>query len=223
VFGRLVPAVVVAFLSIAAVWQASAQTGERRFHLPSRAEVRTVVVRAAAAVPVLIPTPPAPARVVWEGADIDGDGAPDFANPTGLTPRVHDGYGSGAFGASRDGGSREHAGIDYEAVAGAEVQAPMSGFVTKIGQAYGDDSRLRYVEITNPALKHTARVLYVNPHVEVGQAVALGDAIGRVETLQGRYPGITDHVHLEIAALGGGKRDPGELIVARLERRGSRG
>src|SRR4051812_17953874 len=41
--------------------------------------------------------PPQPERLqlVWEGADVDGDGRPDFANPTGREPRGHDAYGEG--------------------------------------------------------------------------------------------------------------------------------
>ena len=154
-------------------------------------------------------------RLVWIGKDIDGDGAADFVNPTGQAPRTFDAYGSGAFGASRDGGSRSHEGVDYAAVAGQAVVAPMSGFVTKIGYAYGDAPALQYVEISNPALGYTARVFYLDPKVAVGQAVALGDEIGQAESLQARYPGgMTDHVHLEVADQRGHK-DATDLIVAR--------
>src|SRR5690606_26576081 len=83
----------------------------------------------------LIDTPPRMETVmVWDGEDVDGDGQADFVNPTGQAPRIHDSYGSGAFGASRDGGSRHHEGVDYTAQAGQDVRAPISGFVTKIGQ-----------------------------------------------------------------------------------------
>lgn len=158
---------------------------------------------------------------VWtfEGRDVDGDGAADFANPTGEAPREHDGYGGGHFGASRDGGSREHAGVDYEAEAGQTVVAPISGYVTKVGYCYGDEPGLRYVEIKNPALNLSARVLYVRADVKVGEAVRLGSPIGRAATLQDRYPGITDHVHLEIRDRGR-TVDPERVIVARLETSG---
>lgn len=137
-------------------------------------------------------------ELVWKGADIDGDGAPDFANPTGSAPRGHDDFGDGWFGARRDGGSRDHEGVDYIAKAGQAVRAPMSGYVTKIGYAYAGDTSLKFVEITNPALNYAARAFYVTPGVEVGQTVRLGDTIGKVESLQSHYPGITNHVHLEI-------------------------
>lgn len=161
--------------------------------------------------------PSTPRRLVWVGKDVDGDGAADFVNPTGQAPRTFDAYGSGAFGASRDGGSRPHEGVDYAAVAGQSVVAPMSGFVTKIGYAYGDAPDLRYVEITNPALGYTTRVFYLKPNVEVGQAVGLGKVIGQAESLQARYPGgMTDHVHLEIADQRGHK-DATKFIVAQYE------
>jgi murein DD-endopeptidase MepM/ murein hydrolase activator NlpD len=167
---------------------------------------------------------PAPAhfvvreRSVWEGADLDGDGQADIANPTGQAPRQTDAYGEGRFHAPRDGGDREHEGVDYVATPGQVVEAPISGYVAKIGYAYPDDTSLRYVEIDNPALHLTARVLYVDPKVQVGDTVAVGHPIGQAHTLQHRYPlGITDHIHLEIADRRGRKLDAESLIVARAE------
>jgi hypothetical protein len=156
-------------------------------------------------------------RLVWEGADLDGDGQADIANPTGQAPRGEDAYGEGRFHASRDGGEREHEGVDYVATAGQAVAAPISGYVSKIGFAYPDDQTLKFVEIENPALHLTARAFYVDPDVAVGDAVAVGQPIGHAHSLQARYPlGITDHVHLEIAARGR-KLDAATLITARAE------
>ncbi|MBO9543730.1 M23 family metallopeptidase [Caulobacter sp.] len=160
--------------------------------------------------------PPPVMELVWKGADIDGDGASDFANPTGSAPRGHDDFGDGFFGARRDGGSRAHEGVDYVARAGQTVHAPMSGYVTKIGYAYAGDTDLKFVEITNPALGYAARSFYVTPDVEVGATVRLGDRIGKVESLQSHYPGITDHVHLEILAPGGDRVNAAGLIVPRM-------
>ena len=159
---------------------------------------------------------PAPAPATWDGRDLDGDGAPDFANPTGLAPRGHDAFGDGFFHASRDGGARAHEGVDYVSEAGQTVAAPISGYVSRIGYAYPGDSRYRYVEIQNPALRLEARVFYVEPDVAVGDTVALGHPIGRARSLQGRYPGITDHIHLELAR-SGSRLDAQQVIVASNE------
>jgi murein DD-endopeptidase MepM/ murein hydrolase activator NlpD len=151
-------------------------------------------------------------EVMGPGADVDGDGAADFVNPTGHSPRAVDDYGSGAFHASRDGGARDHEGVDYLAKAGQSVAAPISGYVTRIGYAYADDQALRYVELTNPAIGYVARVFYVSPSVAVGDPVRLGRPIGTVLSLQGRYPGISDHVHVETTRAGRGHVDPTALI-----------
>jgi len=144
-------------------------------------------------------------------ADINGDGQADFVNPTGKSARGKDAYGSGHFGASR--GGRGHEGVDYVAEAGQQVVAPIAGFVTRVGYAYKDSFDYRYVEITNRLTGYTARVMYVGPEVQVGQALALGEVIGRAQSLQARYPnGITNHVHLEIARLDGRHLDCAKLI-----------
>jgi murein DD-endopeptidase MepM/ murein hydrolase activator NlpD len=164
---------------------------------------------------------PAPARLIWEGADVDGDGAADFANPTGKDVRTFDAYGEGEFGARRDGGSRRHEGVDFIADAGQRVVAPISGYVTKIGYAYSSDPNLKFIEITNPALRYQARVFYVTPSVSVGDTVALGRPIGRQHSLVSKYPGgMTDHVHLEVIDKRGVRIDATEVIVARHERSG---
>ena len=143
--------------------------------------------------------------------DINGDGEADFANPTGNSQRGKDAYGEGRFGASRTG--HIHAGVDYVANAGQEVRAPIAGFVTRVGFPYKDSAEFRYIEITNRSTGYTARVMYVGPEVQVGQALALGQVIGHAQNLKRRYPnGITNHVHLEIARLGGRQLDCAKLI-----------
>jgi peptidoglycan LD-endopeptidase LytH len=146
------------------------------------------------------------------GRDVDGDGAPDFVNPTDKGVRDVDNFGSGHFLASRDGGVRRHEGVDYVSTAGQDVQAPISGYVTKIGYAYSDDANFRYVELTNRAIGYVARVFYVQPVVVLGQAVRLGQVVGTTETLRKRYPGITDHVHVELAEIARGHVDPNKFI-----------
>lgn len=170
-----------------------------------------------AAVKARMTPAPAPEKVlVWSGADIDGDGAADFVNPTGKAARTEDAYGYGAFGASRDGGSRHHEGVDWIAEADQDVVAPISGYVTKIGQAYAGDADLKFVEITNPALNYVARVFYVNPTVAVGETLRLGQTIGQAHSLQVKYPGgMTDHVHLELQGPDRLRLDSTTVLTAR--------
>lgn len=161
---------------------------------------------------------PRPVVLVWEGADVDGDGADDFVNPTGGNMRGFDAFGHGHFGASRDGGTRDHAGVDYRAEANQPVKAPISGYVTKIGTAYASSPEYKYVEIRNPALRYEARVFYVDPDVSVGESVHLGDVIGTVRSLKLKYgDAMTDHVHLELSGPNGAKFDATQVLHARVE------
>jgi murein DD-endopeptidase MepM/ murein hydrolase activator NlpD len=202
----------LAILTVAGLVAATAAAAAPLSQPAGRAMLGTAVQQATEAA--------APAREVsyervWVGEDLDGDGRSDFVNPTGHDPRGHDTYGEGEFGARRDGGSRRHEGVDYMARAGQDVVAPISGYVTKIGYAYADDGNFKFVEITNPALRISARVFYVNPKVDVGQPVAMGHTIGTARSLQRKYPGgMTDHVHLEVIDRRGVRVDATRIITA---------
>lgn len=203
----------LAILTAAGLVAATAAAAAPLSQPAGRAMLKTAVQQATEA-------PAAPAAEVtyarvWVGEDLDGDGRADFVNPTGHDPRQHDAYGEGEFGATRDGGARRHEGVDYMARAGQQVVAPISGYVTKIGYAYADDGNLKFIEITNPALRISARVFYVNPRVEVGQPVPMGHTIGTAKSLQRKYPGgMTDHVHLEVMDRRGVRIDATRIIKA---------
>lgn len=123
-----------------------------------------------------------------------------------LIPRKCDSYGCGNFGASRDGGKRSHMGQDYISREGQPVFSPIRGTVSA-GPAYADGrySELRRVTITGASAR--VNLMYVLPHVSVGQTVEAGELIGYAQSLQKRYPGIPDHVHLEVS-ISGVKVDP---------------
>jgi murein DD-endopeptidase MepM/ murein hydrolase activator NlpD len=163
--------------------------------------------------------PPAPAaKPAPIGIDLDGDGQLDLAQPVDHAMRGVDAYGSGAFGASRDGGSRAHRGIDLVATPGEPVRAPISGVITRIGAAYAGQERLTYVEIVNPDTHYTARLLYVGPTVEAGAAVAAGDVVGSAQDLAQRYPhGITNHVHVEFDGRRGARLDPAVVLAGLIK------
>jgi peptidoglycan hydrolase-like protein with peptidoglycan-binding domain len=134
-----------------------------------------------------------------------------YANPTGHAVRGHDNFGSGAYGASR--GNRVHDGTDWITLPPQAVNAPMSGRVSTISYPYRDTQALLGVQIdgSDGAL---CWVWYVQPgaHI-VGTLVRAGQtAIGTAQSLQERYPGITDHVHVRVHRAGGAAVDPATLI-----------
>jgi hypothetical protein len=109
--------------------------------------------------------------------------------------RNTDKYGSGTFGASRDGGARFHMGRDYIALPGDTAHSPLIGRVTHIGKAY-TDADYGSIRIAGPGCE--VRMLYIHPIVSVGHSVSLGEHIGTVQDIAARYPGITPHVHVEV-------------------------
>lgn len=152
-------------------------------------------------------------EIVATVRDLDLDGRGDLAAVTTGAIRPKDVYGGGAYGASRDGGRRKHAGVDYVAVPGQSVHAPIAGEVTMIGDAYRRNSGLNFVEIRDRDTNLRARVFYVDASIEIGDAVAAGDLIGAAQDLSARYPaGITNHVHVEILSPRGGHLDPTVLL-----------
>jgi len=120
--------------------------------------------------------------------------------------RQRDQYGAGYFGAPR--GERAHNGIDYACAPGSSVLACESGKVTKLGYPYGDDLSYRYVEITDDQ-GCRARYFYVEPTAAEDEQVTAGDVIGLSQSLDRRYPGITEHVHFEVIHREFGFIDPG--------------
>lgn len=120
--------------------------------------------------------------------------------------RGTDSFGSGNFGASR--GSRDHKGLDFIALVGDVVVAPITGSVVQIGRAYGD-AELHSVHIQGDGEFTGCRVklLYVLPNVGLnGRYVNQGDPIGTAEDVaayhhakQPGHPGeMKNHVHVEV-------------------------
>ena len=109
--------------------------------------------------------------------------------------RDNDAFGSGHFHASR--GERKHNGIDLVCTPGTTVFSSIDGVVTKRGYPYSDDLNFRYIEIEDEH-EFFHRVFYVKPLLEVGCIVNIGDAIGITQTLDNRYPTITEHIHYEV-------------------------
>lgn len=124
--------------------------------------------------------------------------------------RKCDKFGCGHFGASR--GDRTHNGDDYACTPRSQVFSPVKGEVTKLGYPYGNDLSFRYVQITIN-FEHNVRVFYVDPLVKVGDIVTKDTIIGYSQELGERYPGITEHVHLEVKDMQGNYINPKELSL----------
>lgn len=128
--------------------------------------------------------------------------------------RDTDPQGSGVFGASRDGGARKHLGLDLLSVPGDQVVSPIFGMVTQIGWAY-PDGKLGSIHIkgTGDHQGATVKLLYVKPHVLVGDVFKAGDPIGEAEDVSGYHAakghiGMKNHVHLELTLI----VDPGQYL-----------
>ena len=108
-----------------------------------------------------------------------------------------DSAGDGHFGAKR--GTRTHRGVDYVCEKGELVHSPVSGVVSKLGYAYGDNLRWRYVEIIDDS-KNRHRLFYCTPAVKVGDVVQVGGIIAEADDISERYEGqgMTPHVHVEV-------------------------
>lgn len=105
--------------------------------------------------------------------------------------------GDGAF-ASRRGG-RRHKGADFEFKPGEKVYSPISGLVTRIGQAYANDERYKLIEVLSHKGYLLWRFLYVNPSVRAGDRVEVDQTIGTAQDISKRYSEkMTPHVHVEI-------------------------
>lgn len=113
-----------------------------------------------------------------------------------MVQRGNDGYGSGAFEASRDGGTRSHNGIDLVTKTGDRIFSPISGTVTRLAYPYADDSRYKGLVIEGGA--YLVKVFYIIPTVAIGSVVKAGQQIATAQDLTVKYPGITNHIHLEV-------------------------
>jgi len=129
-----------------------------------------------------------------------------------IAVRGPDGYGSGAYGASRDGG-RPHVGVDLVAAPGTPVYAPISGRF-EVGDPYGHDparrGRVQSVRVV-AGNDRLVRMFYVqpDPRLRPGHRVEAGTFLGKSQSLQALYPPkangsvMTDHVHVQIEDSGG--------------------
>lgn len=130
--------------------------------------------------------------------------------------RPADSYGIGTFGASRDGGTRSHLGLDFGPIeANKQVIAPCDCEYSRRGYSYrsgiggaGSDEPYELIELETSFFR--IKILYVKPYGFVkGEKIRCGQAIGVTQDLSRRYPkdkahplGINNHVHFELIPVG---------------------
>jgi len=128
------------------------------------------------------------------------------------TIRKNDKWGQGHFGAPR--GSRKHNGIDITTQLGTPILSPIEGKVIRVAYPYASD-----MSFTGLLIKGTGahqglevKIFYMKPTSNiVNKAVKPGQQIGTSQSLLNKYPGITNHIHIEIK-LNGIKQNPKSLI-----------
>lgn len=126
-----------------------------------------------------------------------------------------DPYGSGEYGASRDGGERLHNGIDLIALPGVPVYSPFAGKITYKNKAYSDDSRFDTLHITNTDGDIRVKLLYVKSSLNEGDEVFSNQVVGSVQDLSPKYRGIKNHLHVELY-INGIAQDPTPYFTGRI-------
>ena len=122
-------------------------------------------------------------------------------SPTGrLKVRGQDEYGAGAYGAprTRNGKKRKHLGVDLLVKPKFDIVAPGIGWVERIGTCYPYDPRYHKMVLWLDEYDLRVNLLYVWPRLLQNGQFHRGDVIGVAEDLGARYPGIINHLHLEV-------------------------
>jgi murein DD-endopeptidase MepM/ murein hydrolase activator NlpD len=112
-----------------------------------------------------------------------------------MLSRTSDPYGSGQFGAPRDHHSRQHNGLDVVANPGDTVLSPIEGDVVREAIPYAPFTGL-LIEGAGAYAGYSVKLFYVEAY-GCGR-VRAGMPLGHVQDLQHKYPGITNHIHMEV-------------------------
>jgi hypothetical protein len=116
--------------------------------------------------------------------------------------RAYDRFGSGQFGVRRDGGSRAHHGLDIAAEPKELIFSPITGTVVREAFPYKNDPSLRGLVIkgTGGWADYEVKIFYAEGLLSGN--VVQGQHIGFAQDLSKKYPGITNHVHVEVRCKG---------------------
>ena len=127
----------------------------------------------------------------------------EFSSPLGLLIRGDDKYGTGAFGAprSRDGAAHPHMGLDIVTVPGQPIILPAPLKCVRVAVPYpeGIDADVLKGILLEAMDGLQLKILYMDPIMKLmGGYWPRGTVIGHAQSLQNRYPGITNHCHFEV-------------------------
>lgn len=114
--------------------------------------------------------------------------------------RQSDRHGSGQYAASR--GGRRHQGVDIVVYTGQKIHSPIEGEVIREALPYADDLSYRGLVIRGSGdwSGYEVKIFYVEG-LATGP-VSPGTVIGYAQDLSRKYPGITNHVHVEVRRFG---------------------
>jgi murein DD-endopeptidase MepM/ murein hydrolase activator NlpD len=116
--------------------------------------------------------------------------------------RVHDRFGSGQFGVSRDGGRRFHQGLDIVTRPNEEISSPIDGLVIREAKPYRDDPSMLGVVIRGNGAWEGYQVKIFYAKGLLSGPVSAGQTVAVAQDLALKYPGITNHVHVEVTFRG---------------------
>ena len=123
-------------------------------------------------------------------------------NPTSYGIRDQDKWGSGAYGASR--GKRKHSGVDFICNPGQNIYYPFdSGYMTRIARPYSKGEYLGCeISAIDKGKPYICKLFYFVPNATfIIEETRLykGATIGTAQDISDKYPGMTCHVHLQVA------------------------
>lgn len=117
---------------------------------------------------------------------------------SGQKSRVRDAYGSGQYGSSRDAGVRTHNGIDIIVAPGEKIYSPIKGNIVRQAMPYRNDPN--YKGIVLKGIEewdgYELKIFYVEGLFS-GRANETAE-MGFAQNLTLKYPGITNHIHVEV-------------------------
>jgi murein DD-endopeptidase MepM/ murein hydrolase activator NlpD len=134
---------------------------------------------------------------------LDQNTVPNFSSILFRSPRSRgiDVWGSGQYHAPRDENTRPHDGLDIAASIGELVRSPIDGNITREAVPYrllrGILSGI-YIEGIEQFEGYSVKMFYIDVKATLCGPVKAGSIIGNVQDIRWRYPGITNHVHLEV-------------------------